>query len=81
MKHNSEIICDDNGIEILVGYDYETTEGYNEVPENSSSFVHPTVYTELKSVELIIAGRGIYFLPQLTEKEKKFIISKLNYED
>lgn len=79
MKHNCETISDDNGIELLVGYDYEESEsqveechGYHEVG--------CLVYTELKSVELVIAGRGIDVLSSMTQKQKDHIISKLTYE-
>ena len=80
MKTNSETVCDDNGYEILVGYDYEETAGYYEEENNIASWVEPTMYTELTSVEVIIRGRGIDILPQLTEKEKISIIQTLNYE-
>jgi len=80
MKQNSETICDDNGFEILVGYEYEKTEGYYEEPGNAATFVEPIVYTELKSVELVIAGRGIELLALLHPGEKEFIIGKLQYE-
>lgn len=79
MKHNTETICDDNGFEILVGYAYEETAGYYE-DSDPNCFVAPMVYTELQTVELIVAGRGIDILPSLTKKEKSFIISKLNYQ-
>mgnify|MGYP001563460541 FL=1 len=82
MKSYTETICDANGFEILVGYDsdYAEQKGYNEEPGNAATFVEPMVYTELKSVELIVAGRGIELLPMLHPNEKEFIISKLNYD-
>lgn len=70
MKHNAETIVDESGIEVLVGYDYEKN-GLN----GTAVFD-----TELTSVEVVIGGRGIDILPQLTEPEKDFIVSKLNYE-
>lgn len=72
MKHNAETIVDESGIEVLVGYDYNKQNG-----------AHPEVAvfdTELTSVEVVIGGRGIDILKQLTEPEKDFIVSKLNYE-
>lgn len=79
MTHNSETIVDELGIELLVGYDYEQSpsqieegHGYHEVGN--------LVYTELTSVEVVIKGRGIDILPQLTEKEMSYIVSLLNYE-
>lgn len=79
MKKNCETICDDNGIEIIVGYLYdqsesqiEETHGYHEVGL--------MVYTELRSVEVVISGIGVNILPQLSDKQKEHIISKLQYE-
>ncbi len=81
MQNNSETLVDENGIEILVNYDYEKTEGYNEEPSNAASYVEPTVYTELKSVEVVIAGIGVDILPSLNEKQKAAIINKLTYDE
>lgn len=79
MKTNSELINDDNGIEVLVSYRYEQSasqieegHGYHEVGLMIS--------TELTSVEVLIKGTGINILPMLNERQKSFIISKLNYE-
>lgn len=79
MIKNCETICDDNGIEILVGYLYshsasqiEEGHGYHEVGL--------LVETELRSVEIVIAGVGIDILPRLTEHQKEHIVSKLQYE-
>lgn len=79
MTHNSEIICDDNGFELLVGYDFEKNP--SQIEEGHG--FHETglmIYTELKSVELIIAGIGIDVLDVLNEKQKEFITQKLSYE-
>lgn len=80
MKHNTELLLDDNGIELLVSYDYEKSDQYEAEPGNGATLVEPMVYTELNSVELVIAGRGIDLLPLLHPNEKEFIISKLQYE-
>jgi hypothetical protein len=79
MKHNCETLSDDNGIEINVGYDYEDSpiqieegHGFHEVGN--------LVYTELKTVEVVIAKSGIDILPFLNDKQKSFIFSKLSYE-
>lgn len=72
MRHNAETIVDESGIEVLVGYDYNKPDYVN---------LETAVFdTELTSVEVVIGGRGIDILPQLTEPEKDFIVSKLNYE-
>lgn len=82
MKHYTETFWDDYGLALLVGYDsdYAEQKGYYEEPGNPATFVEPLVYTELKSVELVVAGRGIELLPLLHPNEKEFIISKLNYD-
>lgn len=79
MKKNCEIICDENGFEILVSYLYDQSSsqveqghGYHEVGL--------LINTELRSVELVIAGTGIDVLPRLSERQKDHIISKLQYE-
>ncbi len=63
MENNSEILLDENDIEVLVNYDYIDSLG-----------------AELKSVEVIICGRGIDILPQMTDYQKLAIITKLKYE-
>lgn len=79
MKKNSETIVDENGIEILVDYRYELSASHQEECHGIYE-VGLMVYTELTSVEVVIAGSGIDILKLLTDKEKEFIISKLNYE-
>ena len=80
MKHNSETIADDNGIEILVGYRYDKAPCYYAEPGNAATLVEPAVYTELETVEVIIAGIGVDILPLMTEKQKVHLINKLQYE-
>jgi hypothetical protein len=79
IKRNSETICDDNGIEILVGYRYETSDSQVEECHGLHE-VGLMTETTLTSVEVVIAGRGIDVLPMLTKKQKDHIIDKLNYE-
>lgn len=78
MKQGSELICDDNGIEILVGYNYEKSKDIHDTDEGV--ICEPLIYTELTSVEVVIKGRGIDILPLLHGKEKEFIIENLTYE-
>lgn len=80
MKHNAETIVDESGIEILVGYEFEKEKDHEEEPGNPSTLVQGLVYTELKSVEVVICGRGIDILPRLNERQTKFIIEQLTYE-
>lgn len=79
MKHNSELISDDNGIEVLVGYNYETSGSHKEYchGEHEVGLLTETILT---SVEVVICGRGIDILPMLTKREKEHIVQKLNYE-
>lgn len=79
MNKNCETIVDDSGIEILVSYWYEKSKSQVEEGHGFHE-VGLMVYTELVSVELVIAGRGIELIKELTENEKEFIISKLTYE-
>lgn len=76
-KHNVECLSDDSGIEILVGYDYEKSDSQIEDQGYEAGLL---VYTELTSVEVVIAGIGINLLPMLTDKQKIAIINELNYE-
>ena len=80
MRKNTETIVDDNGIEMLVGYEYEVSLSFQAEYGNPSTHVDTMIYTELKSVELVIANKGVEFLPLIDEKQKDFIISKLTYE-
>lgn len=79
MKHTCENVIDADGIELLVGYDYEITPSQIEECHGLHD-VGNLVYTELKSVELGIRDFSIDVLPQLSEKAKNHIISLLNYE-
>lgn len=64
--------------ELLVSFEQEKTDGYYEETGNPSTWIAPTVYTELLSVEVVIAGIGIDILPQLTDKQKLAIIQELD---
>lgn len=79
MSSNTETICDDNGFELLVNYDFEKSESQVEEGHGRHE-VGCMVYTELRSIELVVAGRGIQLLKHLTTTEKEFIISKLQYD-
>ena len=83
MKHNTEILLPDpfnQGIEILVGYDFDKTNSFYSEEGNSGTLVEEMVYTELTSVEVIVKGVGIDILPMMNDLQKKHIISLLNYE-
>ena len=79
MRHNSETIADDNGIEVIVGYEYDTSESQVEECHGLHD-VGCTVFTQLKNVEVVIGGIGIDILPVLSKTQKQFIISKLQYD-
>jgi len=79
MQQFSESICEDNGLEIVVSYESEMSASQRSECHGE----HETgimVYTELTSVEVVIAGKGVDILAMLNEKQKEKIISKLNYE-
>ena len=78
MKSNTETIVDDNGFELIVEYQYEEDKEHYEDKGNIGTFVPYSVYTEIKKVELVFAGRGAV-IPHdlLTVKQIVFIISKL----
>lgn len=79
MIKNSEIICDDNNIEILVGYRYE--QSASDIQEGHGFHeVGLMVYTELTSVEVVICGKGIDILELMTDKQKDFVIGQLQYD-
>lgn len=81
MTNNTELIVDNNGFEILVSYDYEEEKARYEEQGNVASFVAESVYTELRSVEVIIAGTGIDILPMMNKRQHNQIIEKLTYKD
>lgn len=72
--NNTETLVDESGIELLVNYDCEKADY-----EDQDSFT-PTATmtcTELKSVEIVIAGIGIELLDKMNDRQKKAIISQL----
>ena len=80
MKHNSQMITDNHGNVLLVGFNYEIEQGYYAENGNPGTFVESTVETELTNVELMVAGKATDVLPLLTKNQIKFIISKLTYQ-
>lgn len=74
-EKQSEIILDENGIEILVGY---TTEYIKQIEECHG--IHDLSYddVELTSVEVIIAGRGIDIFRFLDDKQMSVIKDNLS---
>jgi hypothetical protein len=80
MKHNAEILVDEAGIEILVGYDYELTMAWMAEEGNPGTLVEPAIYTELTSVEVVIKGVGVDILDRLNDNQKMHLITQLTYE-
>lgn len=79
MKNYTQVLVDENGIEVTVNYDADISESQIEECHG----IHEVGYmveTDLKSVEVVIAGDGIDILNILSEKQKTTIISKLTYE-
>ncbi len=79
MTNKTETILEDSGIELVVDYSYLSTLGYYEDPTNISTWIPPSTYLELNTVELVIANSGIDITVRLSEKQKELIISKLTY--
>jgi len=72
MKKNTEVLIDQNGIEILATYEY--------TPKDEGDLSLGYYDTALLSVEIILSGKGIEILLLLNEKQKQSIIDKLTYE-
>ena len=79
MISNNECLADDNGIEVLVSYEYEVSEPHFEFGHGKHQ-VGATVETDLKSVEVIISGVGIDILHLLNKKQINSILDKLTYQ-
>lgn len=79
MTSATETILEENGIELLVGYDYEKSPSFHAEIGNPGTYVGEMVYTELTSVEVVILGVGINILPEMKESQKEYIISLLEY--
>ncbi len=76
----TECICDDNGIEINITYEFEKSDSQIEEGHGLHD-VGGGVYTQVKSVELVIAGKGIELLHQLTPKQLKNLTNKITYNE
>lgn len=72
MKKNTEVIIDQNGIEILATYEY--------TPKDEGDLSLGYYDTALLSVEVIIGKKGVEILLLLNEKQKDSIIDKLIFE-
>lgn len=76
-RHKTELIVDDNGIEVLVGFDVEESDSQTEFCHGEHE-VGCLVDVRLTSVELIIAGKGIDVLPLMTKDQKHSITNQLD---
>ncbi len=82
MKNSVETIVDDNGIEVLVDYDYELNEAYYAEIGNPATFVPASVddsSIKINSFEIVIGGTGIDIVSQLDKRQIDFIKPKLKY--
>lgn len=80
MTKNTENLIPENGIDLLVSYQFEKTPGYHAEKDNPGTWVEETVYTELESVELVLGGTGIEQIHLMDEKQKQYVIGMLTYE-
>lgn len=55
------------GVEILVGYEYETTK----VDRDEHMDEHELILIDITNVEIVTKGRGIDIYPMLSPKEVK----------
>lgn len=74
-----QTICEDNGIEIAVEFEYEVTPGHYVEPENPATWVDPLGYVNLLSVWMRIGDQNLEMLPKLSPESKEEIIKKLVY--
>lgn len=81
MQKEVETIVDDNGIEMLVEYEYDREPDYEEEPGNPNTLIRGMIYTEIKSVELVIAKKGIDITDRLSRKQMDCIKEKLTYNE
>ena len=79
MKNNIEVILDEQGIELIVSYEYELSESQREVGHGVHE-VGLSVETELKSVDIVIKGDSTNILDKLTTKQKEGILDLLTYK-
>lgn len=75
---NTICLLDDAGIEMLVTYDMDKDRCYYAEPGNPSTYVDALVSYTLRSVELVVAGKGIEIMPMLNSKQKEAIIEEIN---
>ena len=78
MPHTCETLVDVGPFEINVGYSWRWVTEPGDVDEPLQQRMR---YTELDTVEVVIAGKGIDILPQLTEKAKQQIVHELSHEE
>lgn len=79
MIKNTEVIIDQDGIELWVSYRAEKNEQYYE--EGHGYHLMGGGYdVQLTSVEIIIANRSIELLDRLTEKQTDKIIDLLSID-
>jgi hypothetical protein len=81
MPHTCETLVDQGPFEINVSYSWTDSPAYEAEPGNPNTYVERLRETELLSVEVVIAGKGIDILPQLTEKAKQQIVHELSHEE
>jgi hypothetical protein len=77
MIQQTETIIDQEGIELIVSYEWE--KGEPQIEEcHGYHDVGGLVTCELLSVEVVIAGIGIEILPVLEEKQKRVIFDAIS---
>jgi hypothetical protein len=74
INYKNELFEIAGNMEMLVDFTEIIERSVKEINEESED----EVKVELKSVEIIICGRGIDILPKLSEKQKEEIINNLS---
>lgn len=76
MSNNTETIIDENGIEVIVNYDYENDK---QIEEGHGLHNVGGIVIELKLVEVVIAGKGLNILPMLDNNQRNSLINQFSY--
>lgn len=78
--HETQIIADDNGIEVLVSFYYERQSA--QIEEGHGFHDVGSCYDiDLLSVQVVIAGVGVDILRSLNKKQRNKITDLINMEE
>jgi hypothetical protein len=72
MRHATVSSITDDGIECLIGYNYQH---HKDMPSFDPPLLCNWMEVEITSAEVVIAGGGIDILPSLNEKQRGALLS------